>query len=109
MQGFATRKVSSGFDDPTSSLTLLLVVLVLADPVAYWRDRPAVYLCLFSFSIVWLAITARPTSHPRREASYTTIVAEQIVAVGIASLILHVVVARGKPLSTGAAPVPATS
>ena len=89
----AFNRIANGFRASSTNLAIVLVVLLVAGASAFIFNLRGLYLPVFAAVMTWYVVTSRPAAQPNRAASEMTLVSEQIVAIGVASLIFHVALA----------------
>lgn len=92
-RGVPLSALSKGFRSPSTNLGVVLVALLLAGSIAFFFRFGGLYLVVFGTILIWYVATMRPSARVGRGSIEATLVAEQIVAIGVASLIFHVALA----------------
>ena len=83
--------LASGHGSAQTRLAIVLGILALAAGVSLFLKFSGLYLVAFALVVSWYAVVSGPSS--TRAGIDSSLVAEQIVAMGVASLILHVALA----------------
>ena len=81
------------FSTPASNLAVVIGILVAMAGMSLWFQIQWMYPLVFAIAIVWYAKATAQLKIHRRDAPDAAIVAEHIVVMGVASLIVHVALA----------------